>query len=127
MSVADTSAIVVLRPPHGELRPEDRITAENVARYLPAPEAIERVAAWFRAAGFRVEAPVGLSLSIVGPPVAFRAVFGADLTIPDATGAGVPAQGLALSLEALPDDVRGLVGAVMFTPPPAFGPTGYMR
>jgi hypothetical protein len=123
MTAPTTSALVVLRPARGPLTPDDRIVSENVAGYLPSPAAADAVAGWFRSAGFEVGSPFGMSLSVSGPPSLFRAVFGVD-AVPD----GAPEReqtGLALPVATLPPEIRDLVEAVEFTPPPAFGPTDY--
>ena len=123
------SALVVLRPAGGSLEASDRITSENVAEYLPDPEAVERVVRWFRTAGFGVGSPYGLSLSIEGPPSVFRRTFGSSVRLPDPAASLADresAKGVALPLDPLPADVRDAIETVEFTPPPAFGPTDYM-
>lgn len=106
------SAQVVLRPPTGELTGDERITSENVQRFLPSPEAVAETEAFFGQAGFEVGNVVGNSFSIAGPSSAFGRTFGER-----------PERGVELDLGALPDRVRRYLQAVTFTPPPDFGPT----
>lgn len=109
------SALVVLRPRDGrELTGDAQITAETLAGYLPDPQAVEAARAYFRWAGYSVTVAAGISFSITGPRSLFERTFGG---LPPAPG------GLELPLDPLPEELRPLVQAVAFTPPPDFGPT----
>jgi hypothetical protein len=110
---APLSALVVLRPgPGRELGDRGPVTAETIGEYLPSPEAVAAAQAAFAALGFEASAAVGPSFSITALRSRFEQVFGT-------------ADGLELPLDRLPADVRPLVQAVTFTPPPDFGPTEF--
>lgn len=84
----------------------------------------ERAQRAFLAHGFDVGNCVGNSFSITGTAQDFRAVFGVALT--QRTDGGVAANGGpcpdGLPLQQLPESLRALVLAVVFSEPPAFGP-----
>ncbi len=121
------SAVVIPRPARGTISGRTAITAENVADYAPAPEALSLAAGEFRKLGFEVTEPFGISFSITAPVGTFEQVFAARLEATDAGGvecvARSGARGLELPLDPLPQVLRSALHAVTFTPPPDFGPT----
>jgi len=123
------SAVVVLRPKEAGLSPDAAITADNVDRYAPAPEAAALARAEFQRLGFEVTAPLGISFSVTAAVGTFEETFAARLE-PTAAGgleclAPDGSRGLELPLDALPPALRGVLHAVTFTPPPDFGPTDF--
>jgi hypothetical protein len=102
------SALVVLHPAEGKLRGDEQITSENYQRHLPAPEDLDAAMAWFRGAGFVVEAPGPTSFSIGADPARFRQVFDSD--------------GGPFDVARLPASLRGKIAAVEVPGPPDFGP-----
>ena len=97
------------------LRAKGPITAATLAANQPPQEAVDKVRKFFSDAGFKLGHYVGISFSIAGPRSLFESFFGTDLD---------KLQGYELPLDTLPKDVAGLIEAVTFTPPPAFGPSG---
>ena len=124
------SAQVILRPASGgsSLDHGERITSETIAEYLPAPARAAMAAETLRGAGFDVGPLVGNSFSITGPVALFERFFKTQLR-PHTHGtvkAGEHGEGsFELPVHALPDELRGAVDAVTFTPPPDFGPTSF--
>lgn len=118
--MTELSALVVLRPAGGgELGERGAITSENVDASLPAAGAVALALDHFRSRGFQVTPALGPSFSIIAPQERFEEAFGAELS------EEALARGLELPLESLPTDVASVVQAVVFTPPPDFGPTDY--
>jgi hypothetical protein len=109
------SAQVLLRSASGEAPAGDAvITAATLERYLPSPEAAERVRDRLARAGFEVGPLVGNSFSITAPVETFEKNFGSGVREAAEKGQEIPA-----------DDLPREVAAVTFTPPPDFGPTSY--
>jgi hypothetical protein len=124
------SAQVVLAPASGAaIDPNVAITSHNIEQYLPSSDAASTVRESFSRAGFEVGPLVGNSFSITAPVKTFEEFFKTKLRedakggLKARSGKNVYAQELPLS--ALPDAWKKPVTAVTFTPPPAFGPTGY--
>jgi hypothetical protein len=118
--VSELSALVVLRPAGGgDLGARAPITSETVSASLPSQDAISLALGHFQGRGFGVTAPVGASFSIVAPREQFEREFRVRLDEEKL------AQGLELSLQTLPANVASVVQAVVFTPPPDFGPTDF--
>jgi len=122
------SALVVLRPgPGRQLGDTGAITAANVAESLAPPQAVATAEAHFAGLGFQIGPSMGASFSITGPRSAFEEAFG-PLRVSGkraARQARTREGELELPLDQLRDDVREVVQAVTFTPPPDFGPTDY--
>jgi hypothetical protein len=117
----------VLRPAGGrDIDGREAITASSVAAFQPDAAAVAEAQAFFRARGFDLEQPVGISFSITGPRSLFESTFGERLDTEQEGGVVQSARpsrgGLELPLERLPATVARAVQAVTFTPPPAFGP-----
>jgi hypothetical protein len=123
------SAQVVLRPASTSAAPPELVTSSTIAGYAPPPEAAEAIRRYFERAGFSVGPLVGISFSIEGPPTSFENTFGERPRVEDRRGVqeATTAAGYELSLDRLPPELQPYIGAVTFTPPPDFGPTGYDR
>jgi len=120
------AAEVIMRPPGGRLSGGDRITSANVAAYLPEPAAVAVVTGFFRDRGFGTTEPRGISFTITGPQSVFERAFGTRLTVTrrdGVTSASDEAGPLELPLDQLPAEVKDVIEAVTFTPPPDYGPT----
>ncbi|GAA2428983.1 hypothetical protein [Streptomyces macrosporus] len=107
------SALVVLRPT-GEGPALDHLIADRVHRFLPSPDVVRTVAAWFASRGFDVDEAVGISFALTGPRSLFQETF--------RLRGGDPRQEAPLGLDALPREVARHISAVTFTAPPDFGP-----
>lgn len=91
----------------------------------------QRVLLAFQALGFQTGALVGGSFAIEADIQGFSQVFGVTptmgsdgrISIGTAVADAGAAQGL-LPLTQLPASLQPLLSVVLFTPPPAFGPTG---
>jgi hypothetical protein len=93
---------------------------------LDAAQSAARAQSAFQAMGFAVGPCVGTSFSIEASPEVFKQVF--DATLAQRTDGvmlvdGQPAPAHGLSLQHLPASCRSLISAVLFSEPPAFGPT----
>jgi len=125
------SAQVVLKSASGKsFDGHTAITAENIADYSPSHDSAIAAAAGFRAAGFEVGNMVGHSFSITASLSKFEKFFKVELQEKDSGEvqlASAPDDlGLhKLPLKALPRDLAQLVAAVIFSPPPDFGPSSY--
>jgi len=121
------SAAVVLVSAGGSRPPAEAITSQSLAEVLPDPGAADAVAAFFRAQGFEVSEPIGISLSVTAPRSRFEALFGERLEVEDGDRPTEvhTARGVELDAAALPENVRRHIRAVTFTPPPDFGPTSF--
>ena len=124
------SAQAVLRAASGRrLTSSTRITAANVSEYEPSRQAFERVAAWFKSAGFDVGNPAGNSFSITAPAEVFERTFKARVAFGRRGGIRIAGrgrkQGVELPLDALPEDLAGMLEAITFVEPPDFGPTKF--
>ena len=87
---------------------------------------IARTKSYFTNAGFEVHAPLGMSFSIAAKRSHFEEYFGKPLAIDDEDLLGaVTTEGgeTTLPLDPIPDDIRPMVRAVSFPPPPELGPT----
>ena len=86
---------------------------------------IAKTKSYFTNAGFEVHAPLGMSFSIAAKRSHFEDYFGQKLAIDeeDIFGAVTTEGGDAvLPLDPIPDDIRPMVRAVSFPPPPDLGP-----
>ena len=128
MTEETLSALVVMRSASGERVPGQSVTSETIGQYAPDPSAVSAVSRSLEQAGFQTSPPVGIAFSISAPQSRFESFFSTHLQLSEDgsvrvdDGAG---DGLELSLAALPEEVRGFVDAITFTPPPDFGPTDY--
>jgi hypothetical protein len=109
----DRSAQVILRPTSG--------SGGRSPRLPPSPASVELARSFFRTRGFQVSPAFGNSFSITGSAAAYRATFGRPSRGP--AGGGMDAA--ELPLDRLPADVADVVQAVVFPPPPDFGPTNF--
>jgi hypothetical protein len=125
------SAQVLIRSASGKrLGRNTAITTQNIEDYAPSAEAVARAKRAFMDAGFEVGNLVGNSFSISAPISRFEKVFHTQLRHQERGGIEV-AQASAsaryeLPLTNLPDHIADVVEAVIFTPPPDFGPTQFM-
>jgi hypothetical protein len=117
MSEQPAGALVVLRPAGGGDVTGGPITAADVGRHAPDPQAAERARRAFADAGFEVGELVGISFSIAGPRRLLEAWFPGFVKL-EGTGAELP-------LDRLPSDVAETVQAVVTEAPPEFGPVSY--
>jgi hypothetical protein len=124
------SAQLVIRSASGKSTKGEAVTTANIADFLPSAEVASRVLSLLSKLGFQVGNVVGNSVSITAPVRTFEKVFkvrvgktrkGAIVGIPKGGRAGRS----ELPLSVLPKEVRELVEAVTFTPPPDFGPTSW--
>jgi hypothetical protein len=122
------SALVVMRSAEGTRVPGEAVTAETISRYLPDPAVVSTLMTFLGHYGFDVSEAVGISFSITAPRSRFESFFGTPAHIAQERGLKTVSteQGLELPLAALPEELRGYVDAITFTPPPDFGPTEYM-
>ncbi len=87
--------------------------------------AVAKAKGYFTKAGFEVHAPVADSFSIGAPQSKFEEFFGQRLSVDQEQlfGSVTTADGEdRLPLEALPDEVRGMVESISFPPPPELPP-----
>lgn len=107
------------------------VTSRNVASTLPDATLADRVVTAFQALGFTCGEVVGGSFSIEAAPSVFQQVFGVSPQPgPDGRMHERPRRGLRaaakplseLPIDKLPQPLRPLVKAVVFSEPPAFGP-----
>jgi hypothetical protein len=109
------SALVILRtPPAGTDAPLG-------VGLPPDRKRAERVQAHLRSLGFDVGALIGTSFSISAPAGVFRRSFGQEpLTAPpDRADDDGPRD---LPIDRLPGDAAAAIEAIVFTPPPDYGP-----
>ena len=115
------TAIVLLRSASGEkITGWTAITADTLARYAPDPADVDHVARSFRAAGFEVGPPGGISMAVTAPLARFEDFFAAKVGRAADGGwvaGGAASSGRELPLSALPDDVVSRVSAVTFDEP----------
>jgi hypothetical protein len=102
-----------------------------VSLSVPANDmaSITPVKGHFTTAGFEVHAPLGATFGIAGPKSQFEKTFGKELLVNDQelTQTVTTVDGESdLPLDALPDNIRGVVESVRFIEPPplAFGAPG---
>jgi hypothetical protein len=107
------SALVVLHP-----GPAQGLPPERAGEAPPDPAAAAQTVGWFQDRGFETGPFVGISFSVTGTEDLFRSVLG------PAPLSGEPGGDRAYSLDALGDDVRPLVAAIVVPAPPDFGPGG---
>lgn len=107
------SAQVLLNPSSGRMPPDAEITAANIEKLKPAPEAVVLVRQSLERAGFEVGPIVGLGFSITARRSVFDQFFGTKLA------GSVPGN---IPLDRVPVNVRRAVAAIVFPPPPDFGP-----
>lgn len=104
--------------------PKDKRTTETPESGIPLSEdlrAIGLAKSRLTSGGFEVHAPFGGKFSIGAKKSVFEEFFGQELVIDDSElvrKVTNPQGGYELSLENLPDDLKGLIGSVEFTPPP---------
>ena len=91
-------------------------------REVKVPVAVAQVARckqWFANSGFEVHAPVGSTFSIGGKQSQFERFFETTLTV-DEEQLGNPVSlesgGRVLGLGVLPDEMKGIVAEISFTP-----------
>jgi hypothetical protein len=125
----ELSAQVIVRPAVPRQRGAGPPTVDNVAEFLPAPDAAQAVQRELTKAGFVVGPLIGNSFSITGPSAAVERFF--RVRVRSSAKRGIEAVGkrgtisLELGRGQLPPAVAKFVEAVTFTPPPAFGPTDF--
>jgi len=108
--MTEQSALVVLHPGSAEGLPPER-----AGEAPPDPAAAAQALGWFRDRGFGTGPFVGISFAVTGDEELFRTVLG-PLPASDAGG------DRAYPLDALEDDVKPLVAAIVVPAPPDFGP-----
>ena len=105
------------------------ITAETLHEYEPDPNSVLKAQTRFNALGFQVSPVVGISFSITAAQSVFERVFNVLLQRNDKEGLEVVKEkrlaGYDLPLDKLPKELKGLIYAVTFTPPPDFGPQNF--
>lgn len=102
--------------------PQTRITSENIQKWTPSAEAVERVSKKLQNNGFEVGGCVGNSFSITGPARLFESYFQTKLQEDRRGGLKFAGDDYELPKQKIPAALRGEIAAVMFTPPPDFGP-----
>lgn len=109
---------------------EELASAQVIATPEAAPAVLDAARAFFRARGFEVSEPFAGSFSISGPAALFEATFGVALRRTTHRGlrrlqADSPSgPSDQLPLHHIPEQWTTAV-QVAFSPPPAFGPTGW--
>ena len=115
------AALVILRSASGDAPAGfDRITAANVAEYLPAECDVDAARTFFRDAGFTVGPIVGAAFSIEAAKPDFEQFFSVRLTVGSggvAIAASNGAGGRELPLDAIPDPVCSKLVTVTFETP----------
>jgi hypothetical protein len=100
------------------------VTAETISAAMPTPQEVAAITAEFLRRGFEVGPVVGLSFSVTAPPRAFEEMF--DLRLPRRPSRRLDlnpeGHGYELPLDRLLPRIARGVQAVVFTPPPDFGP-----
>lgn len=118
--MTELSALVILRPAAGGvLGQNEPTTSENVEQALPAPEAVDLARQYFRAQGLDVAEAFGPSFSISASRERLEQLLGMELSD------DVLAKGAEVQPDFLPPELAAVVQAVVFTPPPDFGPTDF--
>ena len=119
-----TVSAVVTVLPKGERRAE---TPEGGVPLSEDLRVIGLVKSRFTSAGFEVHAPFTGSFSIGGRRSLFESYFGKSVNVDDrqlirkvTTEDG----GYDLPLDVLPDELKGLIKSICFTPPPDFAGLG---
>jgi hypothetical protein len=104
--------------------PKDQRTTDTPESGIPLSEdlrAIGLAKSRLTSAGFEVHAPFTGRFSIGAKKSVFEEFFGDKIVIDDNSlirTVTVSSGGYELPLDNLPDDLKGLVGSVAFTPPP---------
>lgn len=130
-STDTVSAEVMMRPASGAvIDGETLITADNIKDFLPAGEAAEKARGEFLAAGFTVSPLTGISFSITASIERFEDFFKTRL-IERARGeimasSGDGSESYELPLGELKGEVAANIISITFTPPPDFGPCGFL-
>jgi hypothetical protein len=110
--------------------PKDKRSTATPESGIPLSEdlrAIGLAKSRLTSAGFEVHAPFTGMFSIGAKKSVFEEYFGDKVRIDDSQlirKVTNSSGGYDLPLDNLPDDLRGLVGSVEFTPPPDFGGFG---
>jgi hypothetical protein len=114
-------ARALLRSARGE-RPgiDVPISAENVARLAPAPQAVEAVANDFLRAGFDILGKPGVTIGISGPKELFERYFGIELvlltdqtySVRSSQRSGRSIDPTEIPLESLPQRSRQLISQI---------------
>lgn len=106
--------------------PRDQRTTSTPESGIPLSEdlrAIGLAKSRFTSAGFEVHAPFTGKFSIGGRKTLFEEFFGVPLTVDDSQlvrSVTTADGGYHLPLDNLPDELKGLVASIDFTPPPDF-------
>jgi hypothetical protein len=117
------SAVVTILPK------EQRVT-DTPESGVPLSEDLRAVGlakSRFTSAGFEVHAPFTGKFSIGAKRSLFEGYFGEKLVVDDSQlirDVKTVSGGYELPLDQLPDDLKGLVASVAFTPPPDFARVG---
>lgn len=124
------SAQVILRSAKGlAINGKVAISAGNVAEFAPSPSAVSSITTEFRSKGFEIGPVVGISFAVTGTIRAFEEFFGVRIRLGKDHAYEFVARhktvGHELSGEELPEVLRKFVHAVVFPPPPDFGPTEF--
>jgi hypothetical protein len=124
------SAQVVLRSEGGRSTSGGApITTANIKEFLPQAEVTRSIQQALAAAGFETGPLVGISFSITAALNVFEKFFKVKLRPAKMGGVEsvreIQSGGHELPLHALPKSVADKVEAVIFTPPPDFGPTKF--
>jgi hypothetical protein len=105
--------------------PEHTAFSAQVVLDLPAEDGAARAQRAFVGLGFETGYWLGNSFAITGKAADFRSTFGVALALRPDGGVNVDGARQApngLPLQGLPQSLRPLVQAVVFSEPPAFGP-----
>lgn len=122
------SAQVMVVPRNGKL-PNVLIVSQTLEEYLPSQESLMQVRDFFATSGFELGLTVGNNFSITASLEMFERFFKVRLQLQKgAIIVSVRKDGTAnyeLPLASLPNEIKNLLIAITFTPPPAFGPTNF--
>lgn len=105
------------------------ITSGNIISFIPEEQRVSELSRIFSKNGFKVSSLFGISFSIAATADKYEEYFGARLYKEKNSIPGFILKrkkiGAELKNELLPDEIKEYVQAVIFTPPPDFGPTGW--
>ena len=110
--------------------PADKRTTATPESGVPLSEDLRAVGlakARFTSAGFEVHAPFTGKFSIGGRRSLFESFFGEKLVVDDSQlirNVTTASGSYDLPLDNLPDELKGLVESITFTPPPDFARLG---
>ncbi len=110
--------------------PKEKRATETPESGVPLSEDLRAVGlakSRFTSAGFEVHAPFTGKFSIGGKRSLFESFFGEELIVDDTQlirNVTTASGSYDLPLERLPDDLKGLVESISFTPPPDFARVG---